>query len=692
MSIVKRILILWIIGCALFSNQSFSFDLMTEISEVFSSSYNKWKNSDYMNDAYNPNFSKDPFWDNLDLLEEQSLQKKIAWAEMVSENLSNWNCAMDPEKVRAILYYFSPDFRNEILMSIKSESDDFSSHNFNLNQQKVLEYCREYYFCVNYDVNDIEENTKENKITAQTAENIMTNCKESFLQSYEFGSQNQERIQSLESIQLWKDKYTNASTDDSPYDIISDLKNIWVVAFEDIEEPITPIFFNIPAFYKSAKKIQDAQNWNNGKLTSSTDEENFNSQNESNPWVGTNLWWNWNSNPIGEIDLWDVETEWIIVESNNWKKVTYVEPDIYDYLVEWLNSLKSANQSNSLFYGKTCWWSNDNSDDIEEDIVLKSADEKEQLKSDNGKAVSNEDYQTAVDYMKSSLGNYGTLPDEIKNEITGKWWNKQNPPVSADGLEALADEIKNCMSACDELRWDQRATCKVMCACFETWSKIFDPEQNPWLWPIFTVRGCFVPGVNYPYSEWWTKMVSIELWSNEIFWALDKLSREWKLWTWVKEHNFLDSSTKNMKFGDMISFSFSIEQKNLSSQKSEKSEQFQDMELKRTDKNLQETYNISNPLNDPVARNNFRIIGGGWDTVWDYSASSNSDKNRDDLDLLDTRMQMAEDPQKTSDALRYISLETSITSWLDQQAAAWDEITNVLWDMINMSEALNQKR
>jgi len=81
------------------------------------------------------------------------------------------------------LYYFSPDFRADIARSLKMELGDASSWLYVFSSDKILEYCREYYKCVHWDKNKtVGENT--DLITATTAMDVMTNCKENILQYY----------------------------------------------------------------------------------------------------------------------------------------------------------------------------------------------------------------------------------------------------------------------------------------------------------------------------------------------------------------------------------------------------------------------------------------------------------------------------------------------------------------------------
>ena len=54
--------------------------------------------------------------------------------------------------------------------------------------------------------------------------------------------------------------YWNSSTEDSPYDIMSDISVVWKLLYEDVEPSVTPVFYNIPIFSKSKDELKNKKN------------------------------------------------------------------------------------------------------------------------------------------------------------------------------------------------------------------------------------------------------------------------------------------------------------------------------------------------------------------------------------------------------------------------------------------------
>ena len=54
---------------------------------------------------------------------------------------------MSQKKVWSILYYFVPEFRAELARSLKQELWDYDSKKYQIDEDTLLKYCREYYLC-----------------------------------------------------------------------------------------------------------------------------------------------------------------------------------------------------------------------------------------------------------------------------------------------------------------------------------------------------------------------------------------------------------------------------------------------------------------------------------------------------------------------------------------------------------------
>ena len=556
-------------------NLTIWFDLSEKIASKLQSFYNQdFSNKNILN-AYSPDLSKDPFGDAMSNIEDKSVQLKISWAEYVEQVLKQRWCNLSQKKIWGILYYFVPEFRSELARSLKQEIGDYDSKKYVFDGDTIQKYCKEYFVCA--------------KLSPASPADVQSNCMEFFQQNYKAGKDSKEILQNSEVAQAWWDKYRNGNIEDSPYDIMVDL---WILAkllYQGAEEPIKPVFYNIPAFSNSAKSLK------NNPVSASNDSQN----------VAWNNSWKWGNDNVenGSVSLngWNsLNQEW---NDDEWNTVTPLWDNNwwYDELVEWLN-VYGVNDVSSSLYSNICKSEDDTEKENEDDLQWQ-----EEVK--DFSELSDEEYQEIVDYMLDAVNKYSSLPED-------KQWNNQlgqrNPnglieATSPAELEDVANQIKNCWKSCEGLRIDQEASCKLKCACWEIRSPIFNPEEFPWLWPIFLIKFCGVPAVNTKFSVWWTRVHSIEEEIYEVYWVVDKLSREWRLWKWTQQYEFLDSSTKQMNMANTFAFSIDVEFVDISNNMSVQSEQYKKIEQENQDKKAWLEYWILNPLTDAKKKNTYCV-------------------------------------------------------------------------------------
>lgn len=732
------------------------FELADEINSKFQNYYNNGFSDEYIKNIYSPNFSKDPFWDAITNTENKSMQLKIAWSKNIENILWEMWCNLSQKKIRWILYYFVPEFRTELARSLKQELWDYDSKKYIFDEDTIQKYCEEYYKCelsawlsarsvykyrgmtdcdkekgkydscinncskkyngseydrcmVNCDnsawktYNNCMESIEYRSwiaISSNTPKDVMSNCQEFFQKNYEEWQRNEWIKQNVESAEAWADRYWNESTEDSPYDIMNDL---WVLAkllYRDAQEPITPVFYNIPVFSNSKKKLNDkkSDNWK----TSADSSDPSTNDNWWDQWPASPSWWNgwvslgWGTNnPQG---LWNDNPN-----NNGWgATVTPISPTRnewwYDRLIEWLNAYSIVND-NSHFYRSLC--------EDEEPEPEAEPETKDQGKSNNKDTpdirslddLSIQEYQDLVDYMRDSVNKYSDLPDDLAKEIEKKAWDTSRyiSDETAEQLKSSADSIKNCRKSCDGLRIDQKASCMLKCACGEVKSsdkplKLFDPEEFPWLWPIFVIRFCSVPAVDTRFSVGWKRIHSIEEWLNEIYWAVDKLSREWRLWKWTQENEFLDSSTRQMKIADTFAFSIDIEFVDIWNKMPTHSQQYKDREIAKENSKWQATYLISNPINNPVTKNRYRLIWKAWEMSSNVTDAANTNQANNAINDLNISPEPLINLNKNSDANRYNTFEEYLWIRMDQQWTLWNETLNYVMDLDYYADMLYQKK
>lgn len=705
---IWKLFVIWLSLLVGIQGYWFWFDLVDEIWSIFQKQYNIGHSDSYLQDPYISTYTKDPYAEALKNVEDMSMQVKISWAEYVENALASKQCSsLSQKKIWAILYFFVPDFRTELARTMKKNLWDTSSKKYMVSKNTIYDYCREYYYCVgNWSTQTFKE-----KITSYSPADILSNCKEFFISNYKQWQEGQQRQQDVETAQVGADKYWNATTDDSPFDIMLDMWTIGKLLYTEVEQPLTPVFYNLPMFSNSKKSLQNREKngssnnnsknnssnnqgnwWNSGNWSSSPSTDKTVDEGNGNLWSewnagGGNSWWGWSSSVNPDPLPLDGWSEWFSME---WW---------YDRLLEWLWAYTLI-QDDSIYYWSLCKDREEESVEPEpsltyqenspwKDVFIGDEDVQSQFS-----RLPTQVYEEIISYLKSSVDDYVGIPDDKKEEILAGAWDKNeysdNP--SPEQIDSIADEIKNCFKKCEWLRIDQQASCMMMCACGEIESPIFDPEKTPWLWPIFTIRFCTVPWMDTRFSIWWKRVVSIQEWINEIYWVVDKLSREWKLWIWTQQNNFLDSSTKKMKVVDSIAFSLWIEFVDISWKSSEKhSDQFKEKEINKENATMQELFHISNNLENPVLKNNNRLIDDGKVVSEDFGSLVNADWAREDREKMKVSYESIVSLSGSAMTDRYIDLTSMVSEWLDKQWALWIVNNDYIMELDKYARLLKAK-
>ncbi len=677
---------LWSLGISLW------FDLTEEIYSKFQNFYNWGMSDEYISNVYSINMSKDPFWDAMTNVESKSMQRKIVWADYIEDLLQAEWCQMSKKKIWAILYYFVPDFRTEIARSLKQELWDYSSRKYVFDESSIIKYCEEYYSCVERK-NDERSAFKKyidyvkwedvTVVTSSTSEEKKTACQEFFQKNYKEWQDNEQRIQDVQVSEVWADRYWNTTTDDSPYDIVVDLDILAKLQYWDAEKPMTPVFYATPAFSNSKKSLKNSKNLKENQWKTLSQQTTSEWTLRWNEWWGSVSLWDWmpssqdsqtSSNTPSPLPIW------ITFESEWW----------YDELLDWLSAF-SVNKDKASFSNASC-----DTEELEEiepewnEKVVPLDSYQPGIANREFSELSNKEYQEIVDYMLNSVNDYMKLPEDKEKEMekidTSSYTGNQSPSQ----LKETANEIKNCRASCEWLRIDQKASCMIKCSCWEIHSPIFDPQKTPWLWPIFMIRFCSVPWVDTKFSVWWKRIHSIEEWLTELYWAVDKLSREWRLGKWTQQYEFLDSSTKQMNISDSLAFTVDIEFVDVSDKMPTQSDQYKQMKAEQNNESWKWIYGVANPLNNPVTKNAYRII---WtQESSDYSLAANGDRNNQTLADLNRAPESMVELTSNSDANRYNMLANYLSRWIQQQWTLWTKASDYTSEMNSYAKLLYSRR
>ena len=755
---IKKHILFWILVAFWLCGYVLWIDLTDQISTRFKETYDLWLSDEYLNVPYDPNYSKDPFGDAMKLYEWMSSQTKVAWVKYVEKALGLKGCWLSKKKQWAIEYYFLPEFRWEIARVMKMEMWDYGSKNYTFDEDIIMNYCREFYNCVTYQPG-WDAFTEWQRITSGTPEDVKTNCKEFFQTNYREWQAEEKRVQSLQIAWLWNDKYINATIEESPYDLMTDLGVVWELSYLQAKRPITPVFFDLPVFSKSKDSLLNGQNWG-GDCIEETYGGIVTLDGEASLWWemddverNTQAVWERGSNTTAAI--WLQAFNWSVKPLSRAKTLTI---EWYDTLLEWLWAYR-LNDDESAYYWSLCR--------DEEEAEPESIQEEERIITRNDfqwnilEDPTKVEYQELVDYMLEAVTSYASLSEEKAKEIEKKAWDvgKYNWAVTAEQTEAVAKKILGCYQSCVWLSVDWQFACMLKCSCWEIKSPIFDPDVNPGMWPIFMIRYCAVPAVNpkyffewseetdswsstllwwiswngkkssgrwtssnwgwwsnwwwsnwwwtcssdgwnpksneailHSYNKWGTNMVSMEKWINEILWVVEKLAREWRLWMWTQQHNFLDSSTKLMDAPDTFSFTVAANKKKIGEKVWEPTDEYLKRTMNSADNNWLVATHVSNPLDNPATKNRYLLVSYEWEVVWDISASANADATRKSQWYLNVAPWFIVDQSENSNAARYAKISELFGDRLDEQWDFWAEKVDYLREMDSYAKSLYAKK
>ena len=265
--------------------QAFWFDLFEEIDLKIQSIYDWGSFDEYLNRSYYSEFSKDPFWDAMADISDLSNKMKKSGEDYVKKSLNFDGCSLSNKEIRWILYYYVPEYK-DIVRSLKIEQWKYDSWDYVLDSKTVKKYCEKLNNC---------------GIDLWSA-NLETKCKEFFQKNYKAWEYNELIKQNIQVSWLWTDKYRNNTTDDSPYDVIEDLGILSKLLYQEAQDPIKPVFYDIPAFSKS--KEEATQNRETSKSSDSFGMPSDNNWKKGDSFWGRRNQDNW-SEGAGQDNQWD---------------------------------------------------------------------------------------------------------------------------------------------------------------------------------------------------------------------------------------------------------------------------------------------------------------------------------------------------------------------------------------------------
>ena len=267
-------------------------------------------------------------------------------------------------------------------------------------------------------------------------------------------------------------------------------------------------------------------------------------------------------------------------------------------------NLNSSSASSTLFGGNICVGE---LEEVEETPEVQAPGNSEQISLEE---VSDEEYQEYIEELMEDLETpYEDLPPEIVEKIAELKETESGATEfdSVDDYLAAVEKVKSCIASCDGLRRDQKAVCATMCTCGQWDSPLFDPYKTPGLGPIMRVKVCEIPAASKNFEGGGIIVYSLEKIFSELFAILDSLDRSGELGVFEKQEGFLDSSTKKMKFSEMITFTFGQSVKR-NPELAKQSVHFREAVLKNDNASLKQELGVSHPLENPMTVNSYVLI------------------------------------------------------------------------------------
>jgi hypothetical protein len=150
----------------------------------------------------------------------------------------------------------------------------------------------------------------------------------------------------------------------------------------------------------------------------------------------------------------------------------------------------------------------------------------------------------------------------------------------------------------------------------------------------------------------------------------------------LKQEAFLDSSTKKMNFGKMITFSIggSTKRNDPDNRQSDKAIQ---ENLARYNNDTKQVFGINQPLNNPVLRNANALIQDPTHlaAVRTYSAAQDMQGELDKQNSLRQAERFLWDAVVTARQAQYIRLGREMDDFLTQHILFWINATNIFKEM-----------
>ncbi len=416
------------------------------------------------------------------------------------------NCALSSEELSSILFFLDKTFAENLRNRLDSSLLPTRAHY--QNSCKKLTSCFE----------------------GATNLNLNKKCEDIVYQNYLLGLEQEERKLLVQESNLGNDRYQNGSLEDSSYDLLHDLWEIARILFEDPKvfgkELSSLLFYRLPSTDPSVSNSSWATLWNWSAAGMGTASWLFLWINQGNGWsFGATTGF-----------LGGTSTLWVTTDSE------------INAFIQGNHSNLSPTQVSSAFI---------NYCSIVGSPLLEEANTFAEEQGFSPLEVSEQELENQiVDILQNST----LIQQASPSQFPAGNQNIAENAISSDPnlIASLKKQLENCTNTCNQLKKDERHSCKMQCLCAEYISPalpkgtVFHFLQEGAL----KLRICTIPSENKIATIKTTtkSFISIESLISAIQDIITALYESGELTSKVKPREFLDTSLANVNFSKQVSF------------------------------------------------------------------------------------------------------------------------------------------
>lgn len=376
-------------------------------------------------------------------------------------------------------------------------------------------------------------------------------CNKIVMDAYTPAKNEAQQYQYLQLSNFWNNKYQNGESQDSDYDILTDINQIGKIFFNGsqwFKDAPTTIFYQSPDFTTSSSiDNTSSQIWSsqNNLNTSNQQNNSIPSQpnKENNSWKNPNLW---DENPN--------------VMTDNQKEPSTTEDEEINTQINTSTPTLAKNQSNETLFTNQCLPPGVSK--FTKTVKKTDLDSVISLNSDLQKNSPNlQNYTTA----QNALNKINTLLLPTSNQN-----NKGSNPdsLTPDEQKELQKDLEKCTNKCEsknakgkyELDFDERQVCKLQCLCGERSSPALEEKAD---FPILQanalrIRFCTIPAKAINVNTNTKTIYSIAEVISEILNPISNLNLWGRLSTRQKKSEFLDSEFSPQNLSKTAAFTTNL--------------------------------------------------------------------------------------------------------------------------------------